>query len=42
MLSEDDKALTGVITRYGKRSRTQLTDAELVDFIDYLKLQPRV
>jgi hypothetical protein len=28
--------------RYGKRSRTQLTDAELLDFIDYLKLQPKV
>jgi hypothetical protein len=28
--------------KYGKRSRTQLTDAELLDFIDYLKLQPRM
>jgi hypothetical protein len=25
--------------KYGKRSRLQLTDTELVDFIDYLKLQ---
>jgi hypothetical protein len=27
--------------RYQKRSRQQLTDAELLDFIDYLKLQPQ-
>ena len=27
--------------RYHKRSRTLLTDAELLDFIDYLKLQPQ-
>ena len=26
---------------YQKRSRQQLTDAELLDFIDYLKLQPQ-
>nr|WP_256874546.1 hypothetical protein [Nostoc sp. C057] len=25
--------------RYGKRSRLQLTDTEILDFIDYLKLQ---
>ncbi len=27
--------------RYHKRSRTLLTDAELLDFIEYLKLQPQ-
>ena len=27
--------------RYHKRSRQQLTDAELLDFIEYLKLQPQ-
>ncbi len=27
--------------RYQKRSRQQLNDAELLDFIDYLKLQPQ-
>jgi len=27
--------------RYQKRSRQQLTDAELLDFIEYLKLQPQ-
>ncbi len=27
--------------RYHKRSRQQLTDTELLDFIDYLKLQPQ-
>ncbi|AUB41409.1 DNA primase [Nostoc flagelliforme CCNUN1] len=25
--------------KYGKRSRLQLTDTEILDFIDYLKLQ---
>ncbi|MEO1763998.1 MAG: hypothetical protein AAFR83_19020, partial [Cyanobacteria bacterium J06629_18] len=27
--------------RYQKRSRQQLNDAELLDFIEYLKLQPQ-
>jgi hypothetical protein len=30
-----------LLQKYGKRSRQQLTDTELLDFIDFLKLQPR-
>ncbi|AFY53754.1 hypothetical protein Riv7116_1183 [Rivularia sp. PCC 7116] len=30
-----------LLQRYHKRSRQQLTDAELLDFIEYLKLQPQ-
>ncbi|MEM7553403.1 MAG: hypothetical protein AAF378_04760 [Cyanobacteria bacterium P01_A01_bin.84] len=28
--------------KYGKRSRQQLSDTELLDFIDYLRLQPQI
>lgn len=29
-----------LLVTYGKRSRTRLTDEELLEFLDYLKSQP--